>query len=69
LNVGSPLLAQGANGQFTLSIGVQKSPNLTSFSPFPMNSAGASTVIDGAGKLQFTFPGSNNAAFFKLQSQ
>lgn len=69
LNVNSPLLAKGTNGQFTLTIGVQKSTNLTSFTAFPLNSAGASTVIDGAGKLQFTFPGSNNAAFFKLQSQ
>ena len=69
LNVNSPLLAKGTNGQFTLTIGVQKSTNLTSFTAFPLNSAGASTVIDGAGKLQFTFPGSNTAAFFKLQSQ
>jgi hypothetical protein len=69
LNVNSPLLAKGTNGQFTLTIGVQRSTNLTSFTDLPLNSAGASTVIDGSGKLQFTFPGSNNAAFFKLQSQ
>jgi hypothetical protein len=69
LNVNSPLLAKGTNGQFTLTIGVQTSTNLTSFTAFPLNSAGASTVIDGSGKLQFTFPGSNNAAFYKLQAQ
>jgi hypothetical protein len=69
LNVNSPLLAKGTNGQFTLTIGVQKSTNLTSFTAFPLNSAGASTVIDGSGKLQFTFPGSNNAAFYRVQSQ
>ena len=69
LNVGSPLLAKGANGLFTLTIGVQKSTNLTTFSPFPMDSAGTSTMIDESGNLQFTFPGSDNAVFFKLQSQ
>ena len=69
LNVNSPLLTQGTNGQFTLTIGVQKSTNLTSFDAFPMNSPGASAVIDGSGNLQFTFPGWNNAAFFRLLSQ
>ena len=52
-----------------LTIGLQQSLNLTSFTDFPMNRAGASAVIDGSGKLQFSFPGSNNAAFFRVQSQ
>ena len=69
LNVNSPLLAKGANGQFTLTIGVQQSTNLTDFAAFPLNSPGASTVIDGSGKLQLSFPGSNNAAFYRLQAQ
>jgi hypothetical protein len=70
LNVSAPLLAKNpTNGTFTLTIGVQQSPQLTNFVAFPMNSAGASTLIDGAGNLEFTFPSSNNAAFFRLQSQ
>ena len=34
-----------------------------------MTGAGTSTIINGAGKLEFEFPVSDNAAFFRLQSQ
>ncbi len=69
LNVGNPLLQKNAtNGLFTLTIGVQKATNLLDFLAFPMNTPGTGAVIDSAGNLEFTFPGSNNAAFFRLQS-
>jgi hypothetical protein len=71
LNVGSPLLTlDPGNGLFTLTIGVQQATNLSGpFLSFPMNGPGASTSIDPQGRLQFQFPGSNNAAFFRLLSQ
>jgi N-acetylneuraminic acid mutarotase len=71
LNVGSPLLIQNlSNGLFTLTIGVQQTTNPSGpFLAFPMNGPGMSASIDAQGRLVFQFPGSNNAAFFRLLSQ
>jgi hypothetical protein len=70
LNVGTPLLQRDALGQFKLTIGVQKSTTLLpgSFQPFALDSAGASTSINGAGKLEFQFTVPDDAAFFRLES-
>jgi hypothetical protein len=71
LNVGSPLLIQNpSNGLFTLTIAVQQATNLSGpFLSFPLNGPGTSTSFDPQGRLQFQFPGSNNAALFRLLSQ
>lgn len=74
LNIDSPLLQRNpTNGLFKLTIGVQMAPSLTSspsnFVAFPLNAPGTSALINGQGKLEFQFLGSNNAAFFRLQSQ
>lgn len=71
LNVGTPLLTKNpATGKFTLTIGIKKTTNLAlPFSDFPMTGPGTSAIINGAGKLEFEFPSSDNAAFFRLQSQ
>ncbi len=38
LNVNSPLLAKNpTNGMFTLTVGVQRAPQLTNFALFPMS--------------------------------
>jgi hypothetical protein len=58
LNVGVPLLTKDAGtGKFTLTIGVQKTTNLATlpFTDFPMTGVGTTTVINGAGKLEFQF--------------
>ena len=39
------------------------------FLDFPLSGAGISTVNNGAGKLEFEFPSTANAAFFRLESQ
>lgn len=67
LNVGSPLLAKGTNGQFKLTVAVQKATNLTNFTAFPMTAP--QTTINGQGALEFQFTPTGNAAFFRLQSQ
>lgn len=69
LNVGAPLIARNAEtGLFTLSIGVQKTTDLSlPFTNFPMT--GPQTLINSEGKLEFTFSVPDNAAFFRLQSQ
>jgi hypothetical protein len=70
LNVNSPLLEKNpTNGMFTLTIGVQVAPQLTNFAAFPMNSPGFTTTINAAGNLDFNFTSTNDAAFFRLQSQ
>ena len=71
LNVGVPLLTKDAGtGRFKLTIGVKKTTNLGQpFVAFPMNGAGFTTVINGAGKLEFEFTVPDNAAFFRLESQ
>ena len=72
LNVGVPLLTKDpATGKFKLTIGVKKSTNLATvpFSDFPMNGAGVTTTINAQGKLEFVFPVTDNAAFFRVQAQ
>ena len=68
LHVGTPLIARNtATGQFKLTIGVKKSTDLLNFTDFPMTSP--QTLINGAGKIEFTFSGQGNAAFYRLQVQ
>jgi Repeat of unknown function (DUF5650)/Cep192 domain 4 len=67
LNVNSPLLQKDpTNGLFTLTIGVQKSTNLVTFSPFPMTAP--QTAINGLGQLEFQFNATDNAAFYRLEA-
>ena len=70
LNVGTPLIQRDpASGIFKLTISVLKSTNLTSYQAFPLNTSGATTIINGSGNLEFQFTVPDNAAFFRLQSQ
>ena len=70
LNVGTPLLQKNpVSGSFTLTIGVQKATNLSlPFLDFPMNGPGASTTINGQGRLEFQFTTPDNAQFFRLEA-
>lgn len=68
INVGSPLIQKNpTSGEFTLTLGVEKSTNLSSFVPFPMTAP--QTLINGQGKLEFRFTVPDNAAFFRLKAQ
>lgn len=68
INVGSPLIQRNpSSGEFTLTFGVEKSTNLSSFVPFPMTAP--QTLINGQGKLEFRFTVPDNAAFFRLKAQ
>ncbi len=71
LNVGVPLLVKNpSTGKFKLTMGVQKSNNLsTPFAAFPMNTVGTNTTINAAGKLEFEFTSPDNAAFFRIESK
>ncbi|MBP7951578.1 MAG: choice-of-anchor D domain-containing protein [Verrucomicrobiales bacterium] len=66
LHVGVPIIQRNAaTGVFTLTIGVEKSTNLSTFAPFPMSAP--QTRINGQGKLEFEFTVPDNAAFFRLE--
>jgi len=68
LNPGTRLLTRNAaTGQFTLEIGMEKSADLTTFTPFPF--LAPQTTIRPDGKLEFLFTVPDNAAFFRLQPQ
>jgi formylglycine-generating enzyme len=68
LNVGIPLMQRNhATGEFSLTIGVDKSTNLSTWTPMPMT--GPQVLINGQGKLEFRFNSPDNAAFFRLRSQ
>ena len=68
LNVGIPLLQRHpSTGVFTLTIGIEKSTDLSIFNPFPMTAP--QMLINGQGKLEFQFTVPDNAAFFQLRAQ
>ena len=68
LNVGTPLLQRNpATGEFSLTIGVDQSTNLSTWTPMPMT--GPQVLINAQGKLEFRFNSPDNAAFFRLKSQ
>jgi|GEM_PF-1585347 len=68
LNADTPLLQRNpATGVFTLTIGVEKSTDLTSFNPLPFTAP--QLLINGQGKIEFQFTVPNNAAFFRVQAQ
>ena len=68
LQVDTPLLTHDGAGNFTLTIGVEKSTDLSNFIPFPMLPPGTAT-INPAGKLEDSFTSPENAEFFRLQSE
>ena len=68
LNVGTPLLTKNpSTGSFTLTLGIEKSTNLSTFTPFPMTAP--QSTVNGQGKLEFQFTASDNAAFYRVQAQ
>jgi len=68
LNIGAPLLGKNpTTGEFTLTIGVERSLDLGTFDPFPMTAP--QTLINAQGKLEFRFTVPEDAAFFQLRAE
>lgn len=68
LNVGIPLLQRNPNtGEFTMTMSLEKSANVGTWSLFPMSAP--QTIINGQGKLEFRFTTPDNAAFFRLRAE
>jgi hypothetical protein len=67
-NAGMHLLSRDpATGEGLLSIGVQKSTDLLNFDPLPATAP--QLGVNGQGQIEFRFPATNSAAFFRLQSR
>jgi len=67
LTVGRPLLERNpATGQFTLSLALQQSANLTTFTPFPLSPA--ATTFTGAGTLEYRFASPSSALFYRVSA-
>jgi len=68
LNVNTPLISRDpGTGRFKLTLGLRKSTNLADEVPFPMTPA--QTAINGDGKLEFEFDGTEDAAFFRVGAE
>lgn len=68
LNVGTPLIQRiPATGQFKLTIGLEKSTDLSNFSLYPFTAP--QTTVNGEGKIEFLFNSPDDAAFFRLESK
>ncbi len=67
LHVGTPLLVKDqVTGKFKLTIGAEKSADLSTYTPLPF-SAGDAT-INALGEMEFQFTTPDNAAFFRLET-
>jgi hypothetical protein len=67
LNSGTPLIARDpATGKFKLTLDWKKSTNLTSFVDFPAP-VGSAVSISPQGDVEFEFPSTDNAAFFRIK--
>jgi hypothetical protein len=68
LNISNPLISKNAtNGDFELTVGIQKSTDLQSFEHFSLNNTDTTIEPDGRLKIRFSVP--DNAAFFRLKSE
>jgi len=68
LNIDAPLLTKDpVTGLFKLTIGLEKSTNLNTFSHFPMSAPGTVT-LNTQGSLDFEFSSPDNAAFYRVQA-
>jgi formylglycine-generating enzyme required for sulfatase activity len=67
LNVDTLLLTRDAGGNCKLTIGLQKTVDLSAgFTPFPFLSP--QTTVNPQGQLEFSFEAPDNSAFFRLEA-
>ncbi len=67
LHTGTPLIARDpATGKFKLTMDWKKSTNLTDFIDFPAP-VGSGASITPQGNVEFEFPSTDNAAFYRIE--
>jgi hypothetical protein len=60
------LVREVVTGQFTLSLALQQSADLTNFTPFPLSPA--ATIFTGAGTLAYRFASPTSALFYRVSA-
>jgi hypothetical protein len=69
LNTGTPLIARNpVTGKFKLTMDWKKSTDLTNFLDFPAP-AGSAVSINPQGDVEFEFPSTDNAAFYRIEME
>ncbi len=67
LHVDTPLIERNpANGQFKLTLGLQKSTDLSGFAAFPFT---APPTVNGEGKIEYWFTSPDDSAFFRVSAE
>ena len=68
LRIDTPLLTRDpATERFKLTIGLRKSTDLAQWTDFPFTHP--ETTLNGEGKVEFEFTGTENAAFYRLEGR
>ena len=68
LKMAAPLIAKDAvTGQFSLTLGLAKSTDLSLFSPLPV--APSQISVNADGKLVFKFAPTDRAAFYRIEGK
>ncbi len=68
-HTGTPLIScNPATGKFKLTMDWKKSTNLTDFLDFPAP-PGSAVSINPQGDIEFEFPSTDNAAFFRIEME
>lgn len=70
LHVDTPLISQVSPGLFRLTLGLRKSADLSTnpFSNFSFATPGTTLQINPEGKIEFEFPATDDAAFFRIET-
>jgi hypothetical protein len=69
MHSGTPLIARDpGTGRFKLTLDWKKSTNLTHFLDFPAP-PGSAVSINPQGDVEFEFPSTDNAAFFRIEME
>ena len=68
MNVDTPVIQKDpTTGEFTVTIGLEKSTDLVHYTPFPVTMPQAAITADGKLQLRFSVP--DNTAFFRLETK
>ena len=68
LHIGTPLIQRNPSGQFTLTMGLEKSTSLQQGSFRPLSFGNGTMSVNNEGKCEFLFSSEDDAAFFRLET-
>jgi hypothetical protein len=68
LNADTPLIERAEDGEFTLTLELEKSTDLSNFQPFDFSN-GVTDVQAADGKIEIRFTSPENASFFRIKAK